>query len=82
MGVLESDDYRKTREALKADPIIRDMAGGVRDHPLDELQHEDGNPRWEFMSAALEEYKSRGGKIATHIGGPAEAILMILKENF
>lgn len=84
MSVIEGDDYRKTREALKADPIIQDMAGGVKKEitSIDDLAWpESGTPRHEFTMAALREYQARGGKIGSHIGGPAEAILMILKDE-
>lgn len=80
--VLESDDYRKTREALMADPIIRVMA---QELPADwRLRFTYGGtadrPNYNFMAAALETYKERGGTINTHIGGPAEAIIALRKQ--
>lgn len=75
---IEAAHYGETRKALAADPIIKDMAEGVRHITLDELVHPGGGARHEFMMAALREYQGRGGEIGTHIGGPAEAILAIL----
>lgn len=80
-GVIEAEHYREARQALCADPIVQDMAAGVRHEPLDELQHESGTPRFEFMLAANEEYRSRGGKVTAHLGGVAEAILLILNSG-
>jgi len=78
---IEAEHYGQTRKALKADPIIRDMAGGLAGVPMSELVHEEGTPRHEFMMAALREYQARGGQIGTHIGGPAEALLELLREE-
>jgi hypothetical protein len=75
---IEDEHYGETRRALMADPIIRDMAEGVRHMATWDLAHADGAPRFEFMNGALREYKRRGGTIPTHIGGPAEAILALL----
>lgn len=79
MSVIRAQHYTDTENALKADPIIKDMAGGVSHLPMDKLIHSDGTARHNFMMGALDEYKARGGKIPTHIGGPANAILSILK---
>jgi hypothetical protein len=78
---IEASHYGETRKALAADPIIRAMADGVRHMTRPELAHEDGTPLYEFMSRASDEYHNRGGKIQTHIGGPAEAILIVLGEQ-
>jgi len=78
---IEASHYGETRAALKADPIIQDMAGGCKHIPLAELAYEDGGPKGDFMMAALREYNARGGAIPTHIGGPAEAILELLREE-
>lgn len=86
MGVLESDDYRKTREALKADPIIQAMAAEIQQKfnlnaAMAAFTHGEPNfqPNFNFMSRCLDEYKARGGTIGSHIGGPAQAIVMILR---
>lgn len=75
---IEAAHYGETRTALVADPIIIAMAQGLAGIPLAELQHEDGGPVWQFMSAASDEYHKRGGTIQAHIGGPAEALLILL----
>jgi len=81
---IEAEHYQQNRERLAQDPVVRAMAEGVRGVPLDQLAH-DGpglNPRYEFMLAALREYEKRAGHPAEcHIGGVAEAILMILGEG-
>ncbi|WP_433242593.1 hypothetical protein [Actinomadura nitritigenes] len=82
MAVIRSADYDETVTKLMADPIIRDMAKGLANEKLADLQHDEtGTPRHGFMMPALDEYKRRGGKIESHIGGPAEALLRILNEE-
>jgi hypothetical protein len=77
---IEAAHYQETRDALAKDPIIQAMATELSNLDLvAEATHESGNPRYEFMLGALREYKRRGGTIQTHIGGPAEAILAIVK---
>lgn len=83
---LEAEHYGETRKALMADPFIRDMAEGVRHMPISELAHESGTPRSTFMMAALREYTARCEEagidpLRTHIGGPAEAILALMREE-
>ena len=89
--VIEDDSYRETREKLKTDVIIQGMAAEMLNQMqkegmdakamLADLTHGDPDysPNSDFMMLALREYKRRGGTIATHIGGPAEAILTIIK---
>ncbi len=60
--------YNETILKLMGDPIIVKLAKDVSTLPHSEMS------RWEFMSAALREYVGRGGKVNTHIGGPADAI--------
>jgi hypothetical protein len=62
------------------DPIIIDMAGGLKGVPMSELVHDgpDSTPRFEFMTAANAEYRKRGGKDGGHIGAVAEALLRLL----
>jgi len=79
MMAIEADHYGETRERLVNDPIVQRMAEGVRGVPRDELAHPEGNPRYGFMMSALREYRARTGREPDcHIGGVAEAILMIL----
>jgi hypothetical protein len=75
---IESKDYEETRRRLVKDPIIQDMAGGLLDVPRDQLAHDDGTPRFEFMMAANREYSSRGGTDGGHIGAVAEALLRLV----
>jgi hypothetical protein len=77
--VIRAAHYDDTVEKLKADPIIVQMAHEMDGYSLDELEWPSG-PRHEFMMATLHEYKSRGGEIGSHIGGPAEAILQLLRK--
>ncbi|WP_149264270.1 hypothetical protein [Actinomadura sp. K4S16] len=81
MPGIRSADYDETVAKLILDQIIQDMAKGLAKEPLSELEHEGGGARHEFMMAALDEYKKRGGQIQTHIGGPAEALLKILHQE-
>lgn len=81
MSGIEAEHYGETRARLVADPIIQQMAHELRDMDVAELVHASGTPRHEFMMAALREWQTRGGDGNTHIGGPAEAILEILRRN-
>lgn len=53
-------------ESLAADPIIRAMASEVTD--------EADLTSFVFIGAAYREYRRRGGRIETYVGGPAAAI--------
>lgn len=92
MGMIESNEYGETRKALKEDPIIQNMAAEIQrcmnlNAALAAFTHngtqrgtnEGDGPTFNFMTRALDEYAKRGGNVGTHIGGPAEAILAILK---
>lgn len=73
---IQAAHYGETVEALKADPIIIQMAIEIEplNLPAEELRS------WNFIQRALDIYKERGGQIGTHIGGPAEAIAKTLQE--
>lgn len=65
-AVIRAKHYDERVAELMADPIIQGMADQV---PLDiDLDTH------ERMMGALNEYRLRGGKISSHIGGPIEAI--------
>jgi hypothetical protein len=68
-SVIRSHDYDETVRKLCEDPIIICMAMEV---PDDTEMYGSG-----FLMSALREYQARGGKIQTHIGGPAEAIRLL-----
>ena len=76
--VIEADHYRTTRDGLTTDPIIRQLAtelsGTTEGDALIAGTFVPG-----LMQAALNEYRRRGGTRATHIGGPVEAVALILK---
>lgn len=85
MGAIVSDRYRQAEKALSEDPIIVDLAKEIREAleashvELSNFVHSDGDtPRWEFMQNAAREYRTRGGTIESHIGGPARAILAVV----
>lgn len=84
---IESPQYEETRQTLMKDRHIIEMAAELKSAPgnwnWDELVHESGSPKNGFMMASLEEYRNRAGADAqhSHIGGPAEAIIRILKDN-
>lgn len=77
---IEAPHYEETRIRLMADPIVQDMAEGLRGVPTGQMAHESGNPRFEFMQAANHEYRRRGGQDGGHIGAIAEALLRILAQ--
>lgn len=66
MSVIAAAHYRETEDALAKDTIIIQMAA--------EIPATLDCGGWNFMQIALDEYHNRGGKIPTHIGGPANAI--------
>ena len=74
--VIESDDYRDEQARLMEDPLIRDMAEGIRRMSLSDEELDS----WAFMSSASDEYNRRGGQ-ADSIGGPARAIKALLKSS-
>jgi hypothetical protein len=87
MAVIESADYEQTRQRLMADPIVREMARGLRTVPLDNMVH-DGDydsPRHEFTLSALDTYNKRNPDRSQplHIGAVAEVLLrfMRLRDN-
>lgn len=74
--VIESDDYRREVEALKADPIIQAMVDELPpgfDPAITET--------WGFVRGASFEYGARGGRDGRSIGGPARAIRALLEER-
>lgn len=73
MTSIRAAHYAETVAALEADPIIIEMAATITKADVAGGIHGTG-----FMQAALGEYNRRGGKIQTHIGGPAEAIAEIV----
>jgi hypothetical protein len=76
MGEIVSDKYREEQARLMADPIIREMAATVvADPPPWELDS------WNFIVAAGNEYKRRGGTQQESIGGPAKAIAALVAEG-
>jgi hypothetical protein len=77
-AAVVSAEYAETVDKLLEDRHILDMAGGLTGEDWDGLVHPSGQPRHEFMMAALHEYNQRGGEVPTHIGGPATALLMLL----
>lgn len=84
--VIRAAHYDVTVSALKADPIIQAMVKGLVNDPSIEAKtavHNLITTGWApgFMQVALREYQARGGKVETHIGGPAEAITAILREQ-
>lgn len=82
--VIESDRYRRTREALKQDPIVQAMAREMRDAwdaSSEEFVDGTGSPRMWLMSSSNREYAERGGTLSGHIGAVAEAVVALLREE-
>ena len=67
--IFKSPKYEEEAQRLLGDPIIRGMAA--------ELPHGMGNAElesWDFMRAAEQTYRDRGGRLQLSLGGPAEAV--------
>lgn len=80
-AAIVDSHYADTVAQLVNDPHIIDMANGLMAMPMEDLVHANGRPRHEFMMGALDEYNKRtaeGGGIGTHIGGPVDAVLIVL----
>lgn len=77
MGAIEAGHYGEAVQQLMADPIVIAMAAEMRGYPREQLAHDDGSPRFEFMQAANRQYDKRGGTIHAHIGAVAEALLKL-----
>ncbi|WP_433444632.1 hypothetical protein [Nonomuraea sp. CA-141351] len=71
--------HAEIEKKLAADPIVQAMAEGLRGVPIENLAHDGGTPRHEFMGAANDEYRKRGGQIGGHLGAVARALLQLLK---
>ncbi len=78
---IEAAHYGKARQKLKDETIVQDMAQGLAGVPLERLMHPDGTARFEFMGAANDEYRRRGGTSQAHIGAVAESLLILLLEQ-
>jgi hypothetical protein len=74
---IEAAHYGEARRALTQDPIVQDMAHGLAYVPRSTLVHDDGTPRFEFMTRANAEYARRGGKGQAHMGAVAEALMLL-----
>jgi len=88
IAVLRDSHYAETESKLMKDRHIKDMAAEIAMDFGEDIAvfyskstHADGHPNFEFMSSALNEYHNRDGKIQSHIGGPANAILAILRDK-
>ena len=79
---IRADHYAATERALRADPIIQDMAEEIRQDRRGGADiSDDLLESWQFIQGALSEYRAREGTVQTHIGGPATAIRQLLKET-
>lgn len=78
---IVSNEYREEHQRLLNEPIIADMAGGLRNVPMSEMAHDSGTPRHEFMGAANAQYQSRGGDASFSMGGVAEALLALVRKE-
>jgi hypothetical protein len=91
MSVIESADYEECRQRLMKDPIVINMAGGLRGIPLMQMVHQEDvdengklkdphpTPRFEFMMSANAEYRERGGTDGGHMGAIAEALIRLVQ---
>lgn len=74
-NVIEADSYRQEERNLKSDPIVIQMAIEIKGdvQPVECDTHN-------FMGAANNEYRIRGGKANRTLGGVARAIKSLLTE--
>lgn len=75
-GMIESPKYKEEIDKMKSDIHVLRMAKELGAHTKD-LVHDDGTPRWEFMTKTFEEYRKRSGKAPVMLGSVARAILDI-----
>ncbi len=73
---MRAHHYQGTVNDLESDPLIIEMA--IR---LPQGIDLAALSSWEYVSRASAEYAKRGGKVPTHIGGPAEAISNLLRRE-
>ena len=73
--VLESRDYQREVEVLKDDPIVKAMALEIKGD-VEPKECDTSN----FMSAANNEYRNRGGHLNQTLGGVPRAIKSLLIE--
>jgi len=83
MVMIKAKHYDEVEELLANDPIVIAMAHGLAKVEREQMVHEDGSPRFEFMQSANAEYRERGGKGSghdegDHIGAVAHALLKVL----
>lgn len=77
--LIESEVMSAARSRYATDPVVQSMAMDVAEVPPSALVHDDGTVRIEFALAAIREYERRTGTYPEcHIGGIAEAIMLIL----
>lgn len=76
--IIEAKEYEEARQRLAKDPIIIAMAHGLANVPREEIAHEDGTPRHEFMLAANREYRERGGEDGYALGTIPDALIRVL----
>jgi hypothetical protein len=88
MSTIRSKDYDETENRLAKDPIVIAMAEEIkvdikmgRAQMVQFLHDESAQPRFEFMMACNDEYKSRGGTDGGHIGAIATAVLKVLSDS-
>jgi hypothetical protein len=75
---IRAAHYGETERQLMNDHIVIAMAHGLAGVPREQIVHDNGQPRFEFMQAANREYESRGGTNGGHIGAVANAIVSLL----
>jgi len=78
---IEAAHYEETRQRLLGDAVVVRMAAEIRSMDRTMVVHDDGSPRWDFMRAANQTYRERGGDQTQplHIGAVAEAIVILLE---
>lgn len=79
--MIESEKYRVEEDRLKADPIVKALAGDVPRAKRADLVDKDGSPSWEFMQSANAEYHKRGGAASESLGGIGRAIVALWREE-
>lgn len=81
MSAIVSNEHREDLDKLVADPILQNMLVGLRDVPDGEIMNDAGEPLWEFVGPATEQYRKMGGEHGAFVGSVAQAIIKIRKER-
>jgi hypothetical protein len=80
MTCIKAAHYNETEQRLTNDPIVQQLASEIPWNVINErFTNDAGEPTFDFMMRANEEYRFRGGEDGGHIGAIANAIISIVE---